>query len=341
MLPQLWSDCSQAAATSTINAVAAGKAIICAAGAGADLPEQQAPGGDRRQGDGHRPPQQVAAFIAQPSTPARSAAPAEQRRRRQRNRHRRDPPAVAVEWLALRGHGRATARSLRATRLPAAAGSCGQARAWNPATAAPAAIAAPSRAFQPSSFSSARPSITAPPTAASLSHTGDSASHTACRLASEANSRKPEPGASPPARPHRLPAAAAGRGRRPTAAPSRRRAARDRSSFPARSPATVRCAMPSTAPPRARFGSAIPADRQGEERQLPAVMVDPQRREHADRRIGAEQADDRQRPGLVARPAASSSAPARTSAAAGAAAVPAPPRSAPHRRRRPAASSAG
>ena len=94
---------------------------------------------------------------------------------------------------ALRGHGRARARSPPATRLPAAGGNAARPSRGSRRRNSPPR---PRRRAGPSScpsLSSARPSITAPPTAASLSHTGDSASHTACRLASDAKIRKPAP----------------------------------------------------------------------------------------------------------------------------------------------------
>ena len=50
--------------------------------------------------------------------------------------------------------------------------------------------------------------------------------------------------------------------------------------------------IPSVSPPRTRFGSAIAGDAEREEGELPAVMIDPLRHEHA---VGRAREQDRQK----------------------------------------------
>ena len=144
----------------------------------AHLPEQQRESGDRREarrrssgaaGRGRSDPSSTPARSATPSRPAPwPAGPSPSSRSASHDDRMAGP----------RAHGRATAASPRATPLPAAAGNWARSARGIRRQQPPATTAAASLAFQLSSLSIARPSITAPPTAASLSQTGDSASHT-------------------------------------------------------------------------------------------------------------------------------------------------------------------
>ena len=138
--PQLGALQPWRAATSTISAVAAGSAIICAAGAARVCQNSSTKAATAGRATANVRRLEIAARPRLPRSP-NEQGPAEQRRHRQRQRGYADSPAVPVEWLGLAHMVEPQPRSPRAKHLPAAAGSAarpahGTRPAQAPATAA-------------------------------------------------------------------------------------------------------------------------------------------------------------------------------------------------------------
>ena len=160
------------------------------------------------------------------------------------------------------------------------------------------------------------------------------------RLASEANSRKPSAVAA--GKRHgigaRAAALVASSTQNSTIADARR--ARDRSASRARSPATARWRCRASAR-RARASDRQSPATPGEQRQLPAVMIDPLGHEHAVGRAGEEQGEEGQRIGARVDQPPRGQRQRRTAAADTAAAARSRPPTARPRRRRGTAEAAG
>ena len=198
---------------------------------------------------------------------------------------------------------------------------CGHISAWKAAIAAPATSASASRVCQSAGDSQARPYSKAPPSKASDSHTGDKASHTANAIVVGREDEEAERRRRRPATPHKR-----------AAGPARRRSATQNSTIAGAGDREIDDHLePDGQRQRGRdaerqaaadaLGIGDRRRRQREQRELPAVMIDPLGHEHAVGRAGEEQGEERRADRRAGRSAAAPSAPARTAAADRAAAA--------------------
>ena len=162
-------------------------AIICAAG-----PVRVCQSSSSARGDARHAPRRCTrrSSSRSPRLPPDQQAPADRAGDRQGDDQRRDAPAVAIDrprFLDVAqpqplDFGRHALEPLEAMRP-------GRARGRR-RRSSPRPTASASRRFQSAGDSQARPNISALPSNASDSHTGDSASHTASQLSFEAKTRK-------------------------------------------------------------------------------------------------------------------------------------------------------